>query len=156
MPQSMLDTKKFKPATLTNVLPCSTFKKISWSKFYDAVDELEKNGCDDAHQIVTEQMVQNPTPFIIPHDTRLSKRMQNALRCLQKLLDTLDFPKALRHDYRWLFMWLHKKNAEHSNFKKTMLILLFIIKPWDNLDIDQIIEETRQNDARLLRELLNR
>jgi len=152
---SQSNSSKFKPAPLNEILPGSIYKKILWDTFNGLVEKLEKNGCDptDAREIVKTQLIQNPTPFLIPHDTRLSKRTQNAFRYLHELLKSLDFPPALRHDLRWLFMWLGKKNNTQKNYNKTMLILTFLIKPWDSLDIEELMEETKRQQSLFLNEL---
>ena len=48
-------------------------KRIDWRKYQAEVDKLEVEGCttSDAQAIVDAQILQDPTPFLIPHDTRL-------------------------------------------------------------------------------------
>jgi len=124
------------------------FKRIDWRKYQAEVDKLEAEGCttSDAQAIVDAQILQDPTPFLIPHDTRLTKAQQNALGCLHRLLDTLKFPAVLRHDFRWLFRWLHRDNSQHPNYTKTMHILrIFVPTETDGPKLEPLKLEPRQD-----------
>jgi hypothetical protein len=63
-------------------------------------------------------------PYLMPP---LPPRISNAVRKLNTLLDTLNFPSRSKHDWEFLNRWLWKRNDVNSpNYKKAKLILDFL------------------------------
>lgn len=57
---------------------------------------------------------------------QLPEKSRNAIKKLHLFLDDMAIPFRLRSDFRWLRLNLHRRNKDHKNYEKVMLLLKYL------------------------------